>query len=129
AGVFCAAVNAGTIASSNGNDTAAPIPRSMVRREIAFLATIMILPSASEMACSSQEPKRLMTNGSYHLQPFVRFRGLRAHRLVPSHGQWRMWPASLSLSLRTVLSAPPVLVAGPWVLRLSFHPAARLMNR
>ena len=40
------AVSAGTIASSNGSATAAPMPRSTVRREMDFLVTIMIAISS-----------------------------------------------------------------------------------
>ena len=42
AGVLAAAVSAGIIASSSGNATVAPMPRRIVRREIAFLVTIMM---------------------------------------------------------------------------------------
>ena len=45
AGVFAAAVNAGTMASSNGSATTVPSPRSTALREIAFLVTIMIAVS------------------------------------------------------------------------------------
>ena len=40
------------MASSSGSATAAPKPRSTVRREMAFLVTIMNLTSSSETARS-----------------------------------------------------------------------------
>ena len=43
--MFWEAVSAGTIASSSGKATVAPMPRSTVRREIAFLVTIMSVTS------------------------------------------------------------------------------------
>ena len=47
AGVFDSAVRAGTMPSSSGSASAAPAPRSTVRRGMAFLVIIMILSSAS----------------------------------------------------------------------------------
>src|ERR1700729_2055328 len=42
AGVAARAVNAGTMLSSSGNASAAPAPRNIARREMAFLKTIML---------------------------------------------------------------------------------------
>ncbi len=47
AALFTVAEKAGTIASSNGNATAAPNPRRNVRRGNAILVTIMTAASAS----------------------------------------------------------------------------------
>src|SRR5687767_4654848 len=41
AAVFVTAVSAGTIPSSNGNATVAPMPRSIVRRDMAFFVIII----------------------------------------------------------------------------------------
>ena len=46
AAVFDRAVSAGTIPSSSGSAKVAPMPRSMVRRGMAFFAIIMTLTSA-----------------------------------------------------------------------------------
>ena len=58
------AVSAGIIASSSGNATVAPTPRRIVRREIAFLVTIMILSSSSETARFSRARESSTTSGS-----------------------------------------------------------------
>ncbi len=52
AAVLTSAVNAGTMPSSSGSATAAPSPRRIVRRGMAFLVTIMSRSSAYETACS-----------------------------------------------------------------------------
>ena len=45
AGVFCSAESAGTMLSSSGSASTEPRPRSTVRRGIAFLVMIILLPS------------------------------------------------------------------------------------
>ena len=45
AAVLAASVNAGTIASNNGNATVAPMPRRNVRRANAFFVMIMVVAS------------------------------------------------------------------------------------
>ena len=47
-------VKAGTMASNSGNARVAPTPRITVRRDSAFLVTIMTLTSAFETACFSR---------------------------------------------------------------------------
>jgi hypothetical protein len=52
AAVLTIGVKAGTMLSRSGNATAAPRPRSTVRRGIVFFETIMSRTSAFETACS-----------------------------------------------------------------------------
>ena len=44
AAVFCSAESAGTMLSSSGSASIAPMPRSTVRRGIAFFAMIIVAP-------------------------------------------------------------------------------------
>ena len=56
AAVFASAVPAGTIASSSGSASVAPIPRRKVRRGSDDLVMIMTALSSSETACCGRRP-------------------------------------------------------------------------
>src|SRR5262245_43606628 len=61
-----AAASAGTIASSNGNEIAAPIPRNSVRRGSAIL--VMIISLASYIKLLTPSRGRLGLHGPAHLE-------------------------------------------------------------
>ena len=78
----------GIMASSSGNASAAPAPRRKVRRDSAFLVTI-IATSSFERVCWSSAPRSATRSGSH--SPARRGRSCEwpAHRIPPAPGPAR----------------------------------------
>src|SRR6185312_3639610 len=98
AAVWASAVAAGTIASSNGSPTAAPIPLRTVRRLMCFLVMNIALPSILDNAQSAAPDGRgaqrrviahcdLLLNGSLTIRRPLHLEGVRVDDAQNDRGQ------------------------------------------